>query len=99
MIRVFILTLIFSLASASFAEQITIGISKQAPEKQNIERPARGMNQEQVIAKFGHPESQTKAKGQPPISTWQYSTFTVYFESDYVIHSVLKHQPKNLPAE
>lgn len=81
------------------AEQIKLGISKQAPENQGISRPERGMSKSQVLELFGEPSSQTPEKGQPPISTWHYPDFSVYMESDYVIHSVLKHRPKTNEAE
>lgn len=90
-----ILLLIAAISQPVFAEEIRIGISKQSPDIQHIERPHRGMNAEAVIARYGEPSSQTPPKGQPPISTWHYPQFSVYFESGIVIHSVLKHSPKH----
>jgi hypothetical protein len=53
-------------------------------------RPTRGTTQAQVEAKFGSPVSKKGAVGDPPISSWEYQNFTVYFEYDRVIHAVLK---------
>jgi len=53
-------------------------------------RPTRGTTQAQVEAKFGSPVSKKGAVGDPPISSWEYQSFTVYFEYDRVIHAVLK---------
>ena len=53
-------------------------------------RPMRGTTQAQVEAKWGQPVSRKAAVGDPPISSWEYSNFTVYFEYDRVIHAVLK---------
>ena len=53
-------------------------------------RPTRGTTQAQVEAKFGSPVSKKGAVGDPPISSWEYQGFTVYFEYDRVIHAVLK---------
>ena len=53
-------------------------------------RPASGMTQAGVEAKFGTPVSKIAAVGDPPISRWVYSDFIVYFEYDRVIHTVLK---------
>jgi hypothetical protein len=51
-------------------------------------RPARGMSQEQVIDLYGEPMARTDAVGEPPISSWNYTGFTVFFEHQYVIHTV-----------
>jgi hypothetical protein len=51
-------------------------------------RPARGMNQEQVVDLYGEPMARVGAVGEPPISSWNYSNFTVFFEGNYVIHTV-----------
>jgi hypothetical protein len=53
-------------------------------------RPLRGITQAQVEAKYGNPVSKKAAVGDPPISSWEYQNFTVYFEHDRVIHAVLK---------
>jgi len=44
---------------------------------------------DQVAAKFGSPTTKVPAVGQPPISRWDYPGFVVYFERNYVIHSVV----------
>jgi hypothetical protein len=43
----------------------------------------------QVVVKFGEPLSKKSAVGQPPIIKWKYEKFTVYFESQWVINSVI----------
>ncbi len=54
--------------------------------------PRRGMNMEQVKAKFGAANEEMEAIGEPPISRWVYNDFTVYYEHQYVIHTVIhKH--------
>lgn len=53
-------------------------------------RPMRGTTQAQVESKYGSPVSRKAAVGEPPISSWEYQDFTVYFEYDRVIHAVLK---------
>ncbi len=52
-------------------------------------RPVRGTSMERVQADFGAPTSQQAAVGEPPISSWDYPGFTVYFEYDLVIHAVV----------
>jgi len=51
--------------------------------------PARGQTMEQVRAQLGAPDERVPAVGEPPISRWIYDDFTVYFEHDRVIHSVI----------
>ena len=33
--------------------------------------------------------------GQPPITRWDYREFSVYFEYDHVVKSVIHHQPRH----
>lgn len=61
----------------------------------SVQLPAKGLSQTAVSDQFGQPEKKTEAVGQPPISRWYYTDFTVYFEGDTVVHSVLKHKPVN----
>lgn len=51
-------------------------------------RPARGMSMEKVEATFGAPTNRAAPIGEPPITRWEYPGFTVYFEHQYVIHTV-----------
>ena len=52
--------------------------------------PASGSTQESVEATYGSPNSKTVAVGEPPISSWEYDGFVVFFEYDRVIHAVKK---------
>ncbi|MFP4639335.1 MAG: hypothetical protein ACOC02_02035 [Guyparkeria sp.] len=53
-----------------------------------------GMTQSQVASRFGEPERRhapVPAKGtpkNPPITRWDYSDFSVFFERDIAIHRV-----------
>jgi len=42
-----------------------------------------------VEAKFGVPATRHEAVGEPPISRWDYHGYTVFFEKDRVIHTVV----------
>ncbi|MGH1470097.1 MAG: hypothetical protein ACRBCS_02820 [Cellvibrionaceae bacterium] len=81
------------ISNFSHAETIQVPIGQQASNKQNIKRPKTGLKSAQVEADFGSPINKTSAVGTPPISTWVYPEFVVYFEYDHVIHTVLKHTP------
>jgi len=52
--------------------------------------PERGETKADVLAELGEPVNRTPAVGDPPISSWEYDKFVVYFENDYVLHSVAK---------
>jgi len=52
------------------------------------DRPTRGMSMEKVEATFGAPTNRAAPVGEPPITRWEYPGFTVYFEHQYVIHTV-----------
>lgn len=56
----------------------------------NVAMPVRGDNKNTVENEYGSPFNMHKAKGKPPISRWDYELFSVYFESDVVIHSALR---------
>ena len=50
--------------------------------------PTRGMTKARVEKRFGAPLKKNPAVGKPPISSWEYPGYTVYFEGKYVIHTV-----------
>jgi len=52
-------------------------------------RPNRGMTMSSVESKFGAPSERLAPVGEPPITRWRYGSFTVYFEHDRVIHTVI----------
>ena len=81
------------LALGTEYEVIEIPVGEQGARYANVPRPERGMSSATVIVRFGEPLSKTAPVGQPPISRWHYQHFTVYFEDDTVIDSVLPHTP------
>ena len=54
----------------------------------STETPKRGITMIQVEARFGAPATRHDAVGAPPITRWDYPTFSVFFEHDRVIHAV-----------
>ena len=85
------------LMNSIYAEVIQIPVASQAEELQTVDRPMRGSSKANVLAQYGQALSSSDNVGEPPISRWEYQDFYVVFESDIVIHSVLKHRPKHLP--
>ena len=81
------------MAPLTQAQSIEVSVSRQAPELQTVSRPHNGMDKAQVEQLFGAPQAVSNSVGEPPISSWGYQQFTVYFEHDTVLHSVLKKAP------
>lgn len=84
-------------SNEAYADVIQIPVASQANDLQSIPRPERGSSKEQVLAEYGDTVNIIDSVGQPPISRWEYQDFYVVFESNFVIHSVLKHRPKHMP--
>lgn len=80
------ISLITLTAGQARAETLDVPETKQ--ENFSITLPGRGMTMEQVEKRFGTPLEKHGPVGSPPITTWVYDRFTVYFESHYVIHAV-----------
>jgi hypothetical protein len=80
-------------ATPLHADVIQIPVGQQGAELEQVKRPATGTTKARVIQEFGEPIGRKAARGTPPISSWEYEHFIVYFENDHVIHSVLKHRP------
>ncbi len=59
-----------------------------APKAFTITLPGRGMTMSQVEEKFGPPNVKHPEVGEPPIIRWDYDTFSVYFEYQFVISAV-----------
>jgi len=59
-----------------------------------VDRPARGLNMDQVLQQYGEPRESLGPVGEPPITHWVYQGFVVYFEHNTVLHSVVPHKPQ-----
>ena len=91
-LKPFLLALaVLAYAPLGIAQDVAIPVGQQGTEYSNVERPKTGQSMDQVNARFGAPDQKLSAVGEPPISRWIYSQYTVYFESGHVIHSVLNN--------
>ena len=77
------------------AEKIIIPVGSQVNQQQPITLPDKGMDKDSVKARYGEALEKTAASGEPPISRWLYRDFSVYFENETVIHSVIIHRPNS----
>lgn len=54
--------------------------------------PGNGLSMAQVESRYGSPELKRPAVGDPPITRWIYPDYSVFFEFDLVIESVLRDE-------
>jgi len=54
-----------------------------------MDLPKNGQTMQAIETKFGAPQQRHNAVGEPPITRWDYSEYSVYFEHDRVLYSVL----------
>jgi hypothetical protein len=80
---------------AAGARAETIVVNDQVTVAQsNVPRPTRGMRMAQVERQFGAPTTRHPAVGgggthRPPITRWDYPAFSVFFERDIVLDTVV----------
>ena len=88
------LLIIFLLSLTVMADVLTIPNlgDNSAKSAEDIIRPERGMSMNEVSAQFGNPKQIIPPVGDPPITRWVYEKFTVHFEENFVIHTVV-HRP------
>jgi hypothetical protein len=83
-------SIFLSLSPIANADVVSLVDSYEVPNsEQGVIRPTRGMTMNTVMAKFGTAEQESAAVGEPPITKWTYPEFTVYFEQNIVIYSVV----------
>ncbi|MES9945432.1 hypothetical protein [Candidatus Thiodiazotropha sp. CDECU1] len=57
--------------------------------EEGIPRPTRSMSMDQVSQRYGQPVTAHPSVGEPPITRWDYGGYSVFFEYDLVLTSVL----------
>ncbi len=87
--------LVSSIPAIATADDVVVPVGQQAAHKRDIAKPRSGMSKNQVESQYGTPRQSVPAIGQPPISSWVYADFVVYFEYNHVIHSVLTGEQRN----
>lgn len=82
-----------AVAGSTLADTVVVNDRVQVRDSQ-IARPKRGVTMSEVEKHFGAPATRHPTVGggsphRPPITRWDYNGFSVFFESDRVIHSVV----------
>jgi len=83
------IVLAFMLAMAFQAVSADVLIIDEVRQAGRMELPQNGLSKAVTEAKFGTPVKKLSAVGDPPISSWKYDTYSVYFEYDLVLFTVL----------
>ena len=83
-------TLVLLVGAAAHADTLDMSPTEAQAMFEAPGKPTRGMSQDRVAARYGEPQARVGAVGDPPISSWEYADFIVYFEFDKVIHSVTR---------
>ncbi|MCA1780218.1 MAG: hypothetical protein LC637_12800 [Xanthomonadaceae bacterium] len=64
---------------------------EEVRERMQRDLPSNGLAKAEVERRYGNPNQRNAPVGEPPISRWIYNDYSVYFEYDLVIESVLHH--------
>ncbi|MFT5138953.1 MAG: hypothetical protein ACI9H8_001752 [Lysobacterales bacterium] len=86
MTRIVFIAFLLLMSGAVFADVLIIDEVRQID---TMDLPENGQTKTNIESKFGAPESRQQAVGDPPISRWDYGNYSVYFEYDLVLFSVL----------
>lgn len=84
--RGFLLSLLVACSAGATADVLLIEQVRQAG---RMEVPGNGLSMSEVEARYGTPQDKRAAVGEPPISRWVYDRWSVYFEYDRVLYTVL----------
>lgn len=86
MTRIVFVTFLLLTSGAVFADVLIIDEVRQVAK---MDLPENGQTKAIIETKFGAPEQRHSAVGDPPISRWDYGNYSVYFEYELVLFSVL----------
>ncbi|WLQ15378.1 hypothetical protein O5O45_05520 [Hahella aquimaris] len=81
---------LISLAPLANADELVTPVMQQGSSNAGMETPRTGQTMSAVEQRYGSPSYVKGPVGDPPITVWEYGSYSVYFEGDRVIHTVLK---------
>ena len=95
-----LLALLAFYSTPAISDTLLIDVIQNEPANSaaGIPRPTYGMSMIQVKETFGSANKEYPAVGIPPITRWNYEKFSVYFEDNTVLHSVI-NKPAISPAK
>ena len=87
-----LLTLLLINSGPALADVLLVDSIQSAPQ---VQTPRNGLTMSQIRQQFGSPNTELPAVGEPPISRWDYAGYSVFFENDLALHSVVHHPVNN----
>ena len=92
MTRTVLALMIAAAALLTFADrlQADVLLIEEVRQAEKMTLPTNGMDKDQVRNRFGAPAQRHSPVGDPPITRWDYEQWSVYFEYDLVLFTVLK---------
>jgi hypothetical protein len=91
-----VLALMFSATLAACYGLLTAGslaadvlLIEEVRQADRMDLPTNGMNKSDVRNRYGAPAKEDAPVGDPPITRWDYNGWSVYFEYDLVLYTVL----------
>lgn len=82
-------SLFIFLAGFSVGTAADVLLIQQVRQAGTMELPANGASMSEVEARFGTPAEKQAAVGDPPITRWVFDRWSVYFEYDRALYTVL----------
>jgi hypothetical protein len=95
-VRTLLLCCLSLISASAVSDVLLIDVIESEPVNSTagLLRPTHGMTMAQVEAKFGAPEMKYATVGEPPITRWKYEKFSVYYEYNIVLHTVVNKPAK-----
>ena len=87
MTRIVFIALLLIAAGLAQADVLILDEVRQV---ERMELPRNGQDMTAVENDFGAPDQRHTAVGEPPITRWDYGDYSVYFEHDLVLFTVLR---------
>jgi hypothetical protein len=84
-----VLTLILAATMISTTALADVLLIEEVRQADNMSVPENGTSMVEVETRYGAPASKDGPVGDPPISQWIYDGWSVYFEHDKVLFTVL----------
>lgn len=82
-----VLTLVLALTAPLVAADVLL--IEEVRQAEQMDVPTNGQTMAQVEAQYGAPVDKRGPVGDPPITEWKYDRWSVYFEYDRVLSTVL----------
>lgn len=82
-------TVLASFAASEAHAEILRGTGGDFEVQTRAGLPERGQSQSGVRSRHGEPVQRHPTVGDPPITRWDYNDFSVVFEGEFVLHSIV----------